>query len=285
MADKNSLNGDDSACLGKLRRLMPEWIQTANAVRGFLVEKEMKFLAMAAACPTAAGVILEVGSFMGKSTTILALASQLAPGTQIVAVDPLILRIPGNKDSWLAEFKANLRNAKVEHLVEFHRMPSQQLGPLWNRDRKIRLLWIDANHSYEGVKGDFDLFFPFLADGAIVALHDCFRHEIGPMRVFAEDMLLSKNFGAAGACGSIGWAQFRADPKDCTPSVKAKLQLYKRITRLIAYVYPHPPGCGIHGVGYKLIRSRIPHGEIDPADWLGQVALCGGQRGKQENLI
>jgi predicted O-methyltransferase YrrM len=266
---------NDSAHLEKLHRLMPELIRTARAVGGFLSEKEMKFLAMAAACPVAEGVILEIGSFMGKSTVILATAGQIAPGTEVVAVDPLEFRPASDpkrgKESCLDSFKANLRNAKVENLVEFHQMRSQQLAPLWRRDRKIRLLWIDGDHSYEGAKSDFDLFSPFLADGAIVALHDCFKHDVGPMRVLAEDMLLSKNFGAAGACGSIGWAQFREEPKICAPFVKAKLQLYKRTARLIPHAFLDPVEHGTSGAYYKLLRSRVPHGEIDPADWVRQV--------------
>jgi len=266
---------NDSAHLEKLQRLLPELMRTAKAVGGFLSGKEMKFLAMAAACPVAEGVILEIGSFMGKSTVILATAGQLAPGTEVVAVDPLEFRPMADpkrgKESCLDNFKANLHNAKVENLVEFHQMRSQQLAPLWKRGRKIRLLWIDGDHSYKGAKSDFDLFSPFLADGAIVALHDCFKHDVGPMRVLAEDMLLSEHFGAAGACGSIGWAQFREKPEACAPFVKAKLQFYKRTARLIPHAYLDPIEHGTGGAYYKLLRSRVPHGEIDPADWVRQV--------------
>ena len=181
----------DFAHLEKLRRQMPELLKTARAMRGFLSEREMKFLAMAAACAVADGVILEIGSFLGKSTSILAMAGRLAPGTEVVAVDPLDYRPSFDpkrgKESCLDDFKANLAHAQVEQLVEFHQMRSQELAPLWKRDRKIRFLWIDGDHSHEGVKGDFDLFSPLLADGAIVALHDCFKHDVGPMRVLAED--------------------------------------------------------------------------------------------------
>jgi predicted O-methyltransferase YrrM len=268
---------NDSEHLEKLRRLMPELMKTAGAVEGFLSAKEMKFLAMAAACPTAEGVMLEIGSFKGKSTVILATAGRLAPGAEVVAVDPLDYRPSFDpkrgKESCLDDFNKNLREAKVGNLVELHQMRSQQLAPLWRRDRKIRFLWIDGDHSYEGAKSDFDLFSPFLTDGAIVALHDCFKHDVGPMRVFAEDMLLSKNFGAAGACGSIGWAQFRANPKKCEPFAKARLELYKRVARLIPQAYLDPVEHGTGGAIYKFLRWRVPHDEIDPADWVRQVGL------------
>lgn len=267
--------------LDQFRALLPGLMTTARAVRGFLSEKEMKFLALAAAFPTADGEILEIGSFLGKSTTILATAGQLAPGSQVVAVDPLDYRPSFDpkrgKETCADDFHANLRQAKVAHLVEFHQMRSQELAPKWPRDRRIRFLWIDGDHSYAGAKADFDLFAPFLADGAIVALHDCFHHDVGPMRVLAEDMLLSKNFGAAGASGSIGWAQFRSDAKNCEPFTKAKLQFYTRIARLIPTAYLDPVEHGTRSALYKLLRSRIPHGEINPADWLKQVALCAAR--------
>ena len=271
---------NDSAHLEKLHRLMPGLMQTARVVRGFLSEKEMKFLAVTAACATAEGVILEIGSFMGKSTVILATAGQFVPGTHVVAVDPMDYRPSFDpkrgQETCLGDFKTNLRHAKVEHLVELHQMRSQELAPSWKRP--IRFLWIDGDHSYEGAKSDFDLFSPFLADGAIVALHDCFKHDVGPLRVLAEDMLLAKHFGAAGACGSIGWAQYRSDPKHCEPFVKAKLQFYKRVTRLIPYAYLDPVEHGTNSVYYKLLRSQIPHGELAPARWVKQVAFCGGAK-------
>ena len=232
----------------------------------------------AAAFPTADGAVLEIGSFMGKSTTILATAGQLAPGTQVVAVDPLDYRPSFDpkrgKETCADDFHENLRKAQVTHLVEFHQMRSQELAPKWPRDRRIRFLWIDGDHSYAGAKADFDLFAPFLADGAIVALHDCFHHDVGPMRVLAEDMLLSRNFGAAGASGSIGWAQFRVEGRACETFTKAKMQFYTRIARLIPAAYLDPIEHGTGRAFYKLLRSRIPHAEVNPAEWVKQVALC-----------
>ncbi|MDQ2746112.1 MAG: hypothetical protein M3T96_02510, partial [Acidobacteriota bacterium] len=64
-------------------------LEEAATVEGFLSADEMRFLALIAACPTAAGDVLEIGSFKGKSTVILAKAAALAGDTRIYAVDPL----------------------------------------------------------------------------------------------------------------------------------------------------------------------------------------------------
>ena len=42
-----------------------------QTVEGYLAPNEIRFLALLAACPTATGEILEIGSFKGKSTVIL----------------------------------------------------------------------------------------------------------------------------------------------------------------------------------------------------------------------
>src|SRR2546429_8130962 len=75
--------------------------------------------------------------------------------------------------------------------------------------RPIRLLWIDGDHQYEAVKRDLALFRPYLAPGAIVAMHDVLGTWPGPLRAFVEDVLGSDDFGPAGCFKSIGWAQYR----------------------------------------------------------------------------
>lgn len=40
------------------------------------------------------------------------------------------------------------------------------------QDIKIDLLWIDGDHSYEGVKSDFDLYSKILSDNGIIIIHD-----------------------------------------------------------------------------------------------------------------
>ena len=40
------------------------------------------------------------------------------------------------------------------------------------RDMKIDMLWIDADHSLEGVKKDFDLYSEIMSDNGIIMIHD-----------------------------------------------------------------------------------------------------------------
>ena len=40
------------------------------------------------------------------------------------------------------------------------------------REMKIDLLWIDADHTFEGVKKDFDLYSEIMSDNGIIMIHD-----------------------------------------------------------------------------------------------------------------
>lgn len=43
-------------------------------------------------------------------------------------------------------------------------------------DKEIDFLFIDANHTYNGVKKDFEVWSPLVKDGGIIALHDIVYH-------------------------------------------------------------------------------------------------------------
>jgi predicted O-methyltransferase YrrM len=40
------------------------------------------------------------------------------------------------------------------------------------KGRKVDFLFIDADHSYEGVKKDFEMYSPLVRKGGIIAFHD-----------------------------------------------------------------------------------------------------------------
>ncbi len=250
-------------------RLVTELLATAKTVDGYLSRRDVKFLALLAACPTAQGEILEIGSFKGKSTIILSKSAGLAGGGKVIAVDPLIDgALPGG-DLSLKQLRSNLERHGVADRVEFHQEYSAEFSRTWHGP--LRLLWIDGDHSYAGAKSDFTLFSPFLADGAIIALHDVLHGRDGPIRVFAEDILLSPHFGAAGLCGSIGWSQFIKNAQVSANARALKLSLYTRLSRLLPYVVFDRQPRGAAKIAYKVLRWRVPHGDVDPSDWLRQV--------------
>jgi predicted O-methyltransferase YrrM len=251
-------------------RLAEQLVVVARAIPGFLSDREVRFLALLSAFPTATGEILEIGTFRGKSAVVMARAGLLADAPCVVAVDPLTYQAAEGPGPALAELRANLQRHGVGDRVEFHQQRASDLARTWSR--RLRLLWIDGDHSYSAAKSDFDLFAPFLADGAIVAMHDVLHGGDGPIRVFTEDVLGSDLFAAAGVCGSIGWAQRRTDQTAVAEQRSGKKRLRTRLRRLLPYAASQHRRHGLGKLAYKLLRARVEHGEMHPAVWQATVA-------------
>lgn len=243
-----------------------------RAAPGYLTEREARFLALAAACSPAPGVILEIGSFKGKSTVGLASVATRCGLGKVVAVDPHTTPsvtdpdLRGQASSW-DDFRATLRAAGLADAVEAHRAFSRDLARGW--DRPIRLLWIDGDHTYAGAKEDLDLFRPHLSGGGIVAVHDVLHSFEGPVRVFVEELLGSDDFGPAGVCGSIGWAQYR--PGDGARWRAGREGLARRARRLVPFVRDGRKPRGLDKLRYKLWRALVPHGAVEAQEWIRSV--------------
>lgn len=241
---------------------------------GFLGENEIRFLGILAACTPANGAIVEIGSFKGKSTVLLATMAKKYGLGPVVAIDPhqgLSYLGPDapQQSPTFEEFLGNVRSAGLDANVEVQRAFSRDVAKTWSRP--IRLLWIDGDHSYKGCKEDFDLFSPFLADGAVVAFHDALNAVEGPIRVFTEEVLPSDRFGPSGFVHSIAWSQFR--PRDGAEFRKARAALRKLAERLVPFVSGDQESRGLRKIAYKLNRSRVPRKMVAPEEWVASTAI------------
>lgn len=154
------------------------WKKELNLVQnieGFLVPGQEKTLMVLASKVPENGTIVEIGSFKGKSTACLGLGS--SKSVKIHAIDTFKGNdqdfFEGNQfsgGSFLDEFNNNLKHADVLKKVKPHVGFSGDIGKIWNK--KIDLLFIDGSHVYKDVKKDFDLFYPWVKEGGIIALHD-----------------------------------------------------------------------------------------------------------------
>jgi predicted O-methyltransferase YrrM len=247
------------------------WEETRK-VAGHLMEKEARFLGLLAACVPGKGAIVEIGSFKGRSTAMLAKVASHYGGGPVVAIDPhnspILLDHGANPEaSSYREFLENIRAAGVADHVEPHAEYSREVSKSWNRP--IRILWIDGDHSYEGAKSDLDGFFPHLLPGGVVAFHDVLNVFPGPIRVFVEDVLQSDRFGPAGFVQSIAWAQFR--PEDGKAFRERRSSLARRAARLMPFVESGNELQGMTKRRYKLRRFLVPHSAIDAKEWASLV--------------
>ena len=180
-------------------------------VDGWLGPEEGRLLYDLAASADPMGVIVEIGSWHGRSTIWLAAGALAGRHAQVVAIDPHAgteLRA----DSATTEhiLRKNLSDAGVDDAVDVVVATSSDVAATWSQP--VSLLWIDGDHSYESVKQDFDLWEPFLLPDAAVALHDTFVWP-GPERVVRERLIATRRFAqfahaetttAARRCGRLG---------------------------------------------------------------------------------
>ncbi|MGZ5781262.1 MAG: class I SAM-dependent methyltransferase [Burkholderiaceae bacterium] len=134
------------------------------------------------------GCIVEVGSYRGRSTVFLAMGSLAGAKIQAYAIDPhksfigVLGGVFGPKDR-TAFYRAMLDN-NCSELVALINLSSEYFSASWNEP--ISLLWIDGDHSYEGVKRDFECWQPHLEANATVAFDDATDPNLGPRRLIDE---------------------------------------------------------------------------------------------------
>ncbi|WP_419907819.1 class I SAM-dependent methyltransferase [Hoeflea sp.] len=247
-------------------------------VEGWQSDRELEMLALLGAYPTADGVVLEIGSHRGRSTIALAKGARFAGEPAIIAVDPLpdsVEMVPDrhSKLSARAALDSNLAGAGIKDGVEFHQLLSSELAGTW--DRPIRLLWIDAEHTYPAAKADYEHFYPHLSDGAIVALDDVISNYFdGPVRVFSE-ILLSPNFGPSGLVGSIGWAQYFRNPQQAARYRHHNARLFARLNRLVWLPAISDKPNWLQRRLFRLILLQIPNRRFEAARWIGGMQAAG----------
>jgi hypothetical protein len=172
-----------------------------DGVEGFLSDDEAVYLMRLAAHGGGQGAIVEIGSYHGKSTVLLAHAARAAGREPVVAIDPHL-------GGAVKPFHDTLARGGVTDHVKPIVATSDAAAESWRGP--VRLLWIDGAHTYEQVRRDFHNWTPFLVDGGIVAFHDTYEYE-GVRRVIDEEVTPSKDLVLIGLVDTI--AAFRRRPR------------------------------------------------------------------------
>jgi predicted O-methyltransferase YrrM len=202
-----------------------------------LTEDEVDFLYRLGQINHCPGVIVEIGSFKGKSTVALARGAAATHQAKVYAIDPhRIQPEEGYLENTQAAFLANIKNGGVENQVVPMIMTSEAAAKGW--DKPVRLLWIDGDHRYEPSKLDFNLWEPYVVEGGIIAMHDTIRKP-GPKRVLWEKVFRSGRFQEIAIVDNI-----TAMRKVEKAGVFAKIRDYVTL--------------GLRGVYIGARKSRIP---------------------------
>ena len=156
--------------------------QRFAALEGFLADLEGYALLQLAAGGPGTRAIVEIGSFLGRSTAFLAAGSKGAGREKVVAVDHFRgspEHQPGQRyshpiltqeGSTFNRFQQNLQRLGLEDHVTPIVTSSPEAAGRWQGP--IRLLFIDGDHSYEASRQDFELWSPFVIPHGMICFHD-----------------------------------------------------------------------------------------------------------------
>lgn len=111
--------------------------------------------------------VLEVGSYLGRSTIALASTAEVVHTIDLHPPDPAVREV----ESTLPLFLEHLDRYELRHKVVVHFGFTQETLPALREDW-FEVAFLDAQHQREPVEEDLELILPHLASGAIVAFHD-----------------------------------------------------------------------------------------------------------------
>jgi hypothetical protein len=165
----------------------PEELRDVPSIRGWL-SRDAAVLLYELAAGVQEGCIVEVGSYRGRSTVALARGAAKGQGARVYAVEPHEPFVGprggefGPEDR--AAFFRNMARTGAYRQVRLLNTSSEILSPGWNEP--VALLWLDGDHSYEGVRRDFDAWAPHLVPACDLVLDDTDDPKLGPQRLVGE---------------------------------------------------------------------------------------------------
>lgn len=173
-----------------------------DGVRGWLIPGDLQILEQHAARVPAGGRIVEIGSYLGLSASIMA---RNAPGAYVLCVDPwddMINKCPGSFETFrrnterytnvafcrekstevarlwpLLYVMAMIKRcsdadvARTRELLETSPSPFDPIDKNWLKPPQLDLLFIDGEHSE--CAQDLRAWVPLVKSGGVVLVHDC----------------------------------------------------------------------------------------------------------------
>jgi predicted O-methyltransferase YrrM len=194
-------------------------LAAARAAPGFMPDDEGHALYVAARDVPVDGPLLEIGSYLGKSTLYLAAAAR-ERGCLVVTVDhhrgseehqpgweyhdPSLVDDATGRIDTLPGFRRTIAAAGVEDVVVAVLARAETLAGLWTRP--LALLFLDGSHTDESAQRDYECWAPHVAAGGVLAIHDVFPDPAdggqAPYRVYRR-ALDSGGFAELPGCGSL----------------------------------------------------------------------------------
>ncbi len=184
-----------------------------ESVQGWMTPCQTATLYEAAtACPEN-GKIVEIGSFQGRSTIVLAAAAD--ESIEVVAIDP-----HAGNDRWPQEFEGSAALAADDHQIFTTNLATAGVADQVTHIRKfsdkahgdvlgeIDVLYIDGAHRYAPALSDIRSWGDRVKDGGTLLIHDSFS-SIGVTLAILRHLLFGRRFRYVGRSRSM--TIYRAD--------------------------------------------------------------------------
>jgi len=201
-------------------------LAAVSEVEGWMTEAQARRLWDSAAAVDPSGTIVEIGSFRGRSSIVLARAA--AAGVEIIAIDPHAGtdRGPNEVRGFEREaevdhevFHANLERAGVGERVRHVRAFSREaLGEV---EGQIDLLYIDGAHRYGPAVADIRVWGGRVRPGGTMLIHDTFS-SVGVTLAIVRHLVFGPSFRYLGRAGSL--SEYRREPVGGRPRVANSLR-------------------------------------------------------------
>ncbi len=183
------------------------------AVEGWLSDEQARRLYDRAAALTADATIVEIGSFRGRSTIVL--ASAAAAGISVIAIDPHAGGDRGPReitpdrelgDTDHAAFVENLARAGVIERVDHVRSESDAAHP--RVSGPVDLLYVDGAHRLGPARRDLLGWGERVAPGGTMMVHDSFS-SVGVTLALSTTTFFGPRWRYVGRTGSL--AEYRRE--------------------------------------------------------------------------
>lgn len=184
-----------------------ETLRTVDGVEGWMTEGQARRLWDRAREVGAGAQIVEIGSYRGRSTIVLALGAP--DGTQVFAIDPHAGNDRGPRQ-WVGTaeegqsdhevFLANLERTevagKVHHLRKFS---NEALGDVQGQ---LDVLYVDGAHKLRPARADIDSWGDRVRPDGVMLIHDSFA-SVGVTLALMQRLFVSRRWRYEGRSSSM----------------------------------------------------------------------------------
>jgi predicted O-methyltransferase YrrM/glycosyltransferase involved in cell wall biosynthesis len=178
----------DPGCLDRIAEYLDESLYLPGWYRG----EEARTLALLSHSLPEEAVIVEIGSFLGSGTMLLAGPRKVRGSGKVHCVDPFdcsgdAFSVPVYQQLLTAvgggplrqRFEENLARAGLDNWVQVHQGRAAEIAATWTSP--VDLLLLDGDQSRLGARAAYESWLPFLKPGGIIAVHNT------EPRVYAPD--------------------------------------------------------------------------------------------------